>query len=578
MQKKPFDSSLQDLVYSLDVGAGLKIMRILLYSLMVLIIVMIYQATQFHGLNTSESMDLAQLGRNFSFSEGLVTKNLSPMSINKVEGFSDDPLIMSHPDLIHPPAYPILLSAGYKFFQLLGLQPFELAGSLKLPAEQWVIIPLNHFFTILTGWLIFSVGKHLFYREIGFISMSIYYLSDIAWQTSISGLNLSMAIFFTFFAYKSIIVAVRYKLEANNKKRFWISFIFSIILSAIAFYTRYLSSVIVLGIAIYAWLALGKLKGGTKYFIIYIFLFILLILPWLVRNYLISGNPFGLIFYTALLNTPEFPNLSYLRDFSSHLDMDTILKTLKHKWILNYSSSHDSLIPGIGGGLLMSFFITTFFYNFIRPNINYLRTSLGISLIIFVFLAGFFSSSSIQLINMFWPFIILFGLSFFYILLDRLNLSSKIYSLFLKCIIIALSIIPFGFRLMPPHEGQPYPPYYPPYIYMVSSDWLSPREVICTDMPWATSWYGDRVSILLPKNLEQYYKINDYKQYMSAIYLTTITKNKPFLDLVNGTDKDWMDIMNGRLPGDFPLKSLINLNKIDQTFISDQDRWNKSKN
>ena len=274
MQKKPFDSSLQDLVYSLDVGAGLKIMRILLYSLMVLIIVMIYQATQFHGLNTSESMDFAQLGRNFSFSEGLVTKNLSPMSINKVEGFSDDPLIMSHPDLIHPPAYPILLSAGYKFFQLLGLQPFELAGSLKLPAEQWVIIPLNHFFTILTGWLIFSVGKHLFYREIGFISMSIYYLSDIAWQTSISGLNLSMAIFFTFFAYKSIIVAVRYKLEANNKKRFWISFIFSIILSAIAFYTRYLSSVIVLGIAIYAWLALGKLKGGTKYFIIYIFLFI----------------------------------------------------------------------------------------------------------------------------------------------------------------------------------------------------------------------------------------------------------------------------------------------------------------
>ena len=37
-----------------------------------------------------------------------------------------------------------------------------------------------------------------------------------------------------------------------------------------------------------------------------------------------------------------------------------------------------------------------------------------------------------------------------------------------------------------------------------------------------------------------------------------------------------MDIMNGRLPNDFPLKSLINLNKIDQTFLSDSERWNNS--
>ena len=81
---------------------------------------------------------------------------------------------------------------------------------------------------------------------------------------------------------------------------------------------------------------------------------------------------------------------------------------------------------------------------------------------------------------------------------------------------------------MPPHEGRPYPPYYPPYITMVSSEWMNDREVICTDMPWATAWYGNRISILLPKDLEQYYLINDYKQYMSAIYFTTLTKNKPF--------------------------------------------------
>ena len=218
---KSFDSSLQDVVYSLDVGIGLKILRGLLYFLLVLITLLIYQATQFHGLTSAEAMDLAQLGRNFSFQEGLVTKNISPMTIYEVEKFNQTPEINNHPNLIHPPGYPILLSFGYKFFQTLGLDPFSLGGSIKMPAEQWVIIPLNHLFTLLTGFLIFSIGKHLFYREIGFLSMTIYFLSDIAWQTSISGLNLSMAIFFSTAAYRSIIISIRYNLEENNRTRFF---------------------------------------------------------------------------------------------------------------------------------------------------------------------------------------------------------------------------------------------------------------------------------------------------------------------------------------------------------------------
>ena len=132
-----------------------------------------------------------------------------------------------------------------------------------MPAEQWVIIPLNHLFTLLTGFLIFSIGKHLFYREIGFLSMTIYFLSDIAWQTSISGLNLSMAIFFSTAAYRSIIISIRYNLEENNRTRFFLHFIFSIIFSAIAFYSRFLSAFIVIGILIYLWLCLGKFRGGA---------------------------------------------------------------------------------------------------------------------------------------------------------------------------------------------------------------------------------------------------------------------------------------------------------------------------
>ncbi len=574
-EKKSFDTSLQDVVYSLDVGAGLKILRIGLYVLMLIIVVLIYTATQFWGLNTEEAMDLAQLGRNISFSDGLITKNISPMTIYQVESFRSDnnPLIGSHPNLIHPPGYPFLLSLGFKFFELLGLDLFNLESVRIMPAEQWVILPINHLFTMLTGWLIFSIGKHLFYREIGFISMSIYFLSDIAWSTSISGLNISMAIFFGVAAYQSIIKAMRYKLEDRNIKKFWIGFSLSLVLLSCAFYTRYITGIIVLGISIYLWLGNGRFKGGNKYPIIYISIFLILISPWLIRNFLISGNPLGLVIQTAIQNSPQFPDMSYIRDYQGLVDSKIFLKSIKEKWIINYSGDHQDLIPGIGSGLLMSFFITTFFYRFTRPAINYLRTSLGISLLVMIFLAGFFSDSTIQMVNIFWPFVILYGIAFFYILLDRLKLGFRLYVITAKCLIVAITAIPFGFRLMPPHEGQPYPPYHAPLIYKVSN-MLTPREVICTDMPWATAWYGDRISILLPKNLEQYYLINDYHQYMSGLYFTTITKNKPFIkQLLDGPDKSWLPIFSGRLPPDFPLKSLISLNRQDQVFISDRERW-----
>ena len=86
---------------------------------MVLITLLIYQATQFHGLNSNEAMDLAQLGKNFSFSDGLITKNISPMTIYEVEKFDQTPRINNHPNLIHPPGYPCCFHLVINFIKYL---------------------------------------------------------------------------------------------------------------------------------------------------------------------------------------------------------------------------------------------------------------------------------------------------------------------------------------------------------------------------------------------------------------------------------------------------------------------------
>lgn len=252
---RSFESTLHDIVYSIDTGTGLKIIRVTLYVLLLLVIVMVYTATQFRGLKTEEAMDYAQLGRNMSIQGGMVTKAVRPLTMWKVQQRTagENPLIAGHPDMYHAPAYPALLAVGFKMFDFIGVDPFAMpegGRGVAMDAERWVILPLNHLFAILTGWIVFSLGKRLFSREIGFMGMTIYYLSDLVWQDSISGLNLSMAIFFIAASFHALVVSMLNKRD-GDPKLYWITpFIVSIFCAAIAFLTRYIALAAVPGLCL----------------------------------------------------------------------------------------------------------------------------------------------------------------------------------------------------------------------------------------------------------------------------------------------------------------------------------------
>ncbi len=578
---RSFESTLHDVVYSIDAGTGLKIIRVTLYVLLLVVILLLYTATQFRGLKTEEAMDYAQLGRNMSLNNGMVTKCVRPLTMWKTSERSPDrnPKIGNHPDLYHPPAYPAVLATGFRLCTALGLKPFEIAPGSRvgsMPAEQWVILPVNHLFTLLTGWLVFSLGKRLFSREIGFLGMTIFFFSNIAWKDSISGLNLSMASFFIVAAFHSMVISMLNRRDQESTPAWTVPFIFSVLFATIAFLTRYITCAAVPGIALFAWLMGGRFRGGTRFAALFIILYIMMVSPWLIRNVKVCGNPLGMAAHTALADTAKYPDKALDRQLAPEFSFKQTTTQLKEKWVQNYRDEYKSVIPGMGGGVLMALFITTFFYSFVRPQVNYLRWGLGLSILLTLFIAGFFSGSSIMMLHAFWPFVILYGLAFFYILIDRLDLGARLYTTGLKILIVALSLIPVGLTLMPPHATPSYPPYSPPIIAHVSN-WLTPREVMCTDMPWATAWYGDRVSILLPKDVDDFFTINDEMgQYISGIYITAITKNKPFAkDLLTGREKTWLPVISGRPPADFPLKEYINLNQRsqDQTFISDRVRW-----
>ena len=138
-----------------------------------------------------------------------------------------------------------------------------------------------------------------------------------------------------------------------------------------------------------------------------------------------------------------------------------------------------------------------------------------------------------------------------------------------------LGAMPLILTMLPPRAPMPYPPYFPPFIMHVSK-MLTPEEMICTDMPWATAWYGNRNSLLLPDTVDDFYEINDFHKKVSGLYFTTITRDKPFVrGLLMGTEKTWFPIQEGRIPSDFPLTQGFPLGNMDQLFLTDRVRWNQ---
>src|SRR5437899_1990929 len=77
----PVPGRLQDFIYQLDIGVGVKILKVLLFLLLTLFLMLLYTSTQYTGLMEPEAMDMAQVGRNLARGKGFTTNVIRPYSL-----------------------------------------------------------------------------------------------------------------------------------------------------------------------------------------------------------------------------------------------------------------------------------------------------------------------------------------------------------------------------------------------------------------------------------------------------------------------------------------------------------------
>lgn len=249
-------------------------------------------------------------------------------------------------------------------------------------------------------------------------------------------------------------------------------------------------------------------------------------------------------------------------------------------------------VRNIGSDFLVFFYVVGLMYGFRRRDTKRLRGLLTGCLITAMFglaLIGCPAESykpevvGGNLFVLFLPLVAVYGVAFFYLLLDRIAFRIRLTRGLVISAFVLCNVAPLIFTLLPPRRGAfPFPPYAPPFTQAVAS-FYNEKEIGISDMPWTMAWDGNRRTVWLPVKVDEFTELNDWvapSPGFSFMFLTPYMINQRFeSDLQFGEYKDWSGVLSGHFPDRFPLKAVTTVPPQNYQYLfSDHVRWPTATN
>ncbi|MES2983387.1 MAG: glycosyltransferase family 39 protein [Verrucomicrobiota bacterium] len=472
--------------------------------------------TLFRGLNSPHAMDQAQIGREISRGNGFTTKVIRPLDYQKNTEHQKRVIpYIGYKDTYHSPLNPLLNAA---IFKMIGADDAE---RWKM-SEKELVFPLDRVVAaISTICFLLSIGVtyllilRIFDAKIAGVTAVLMLFCETFWNYSLSGLpQMLMLLLFTsgiYFAYRAV--------EDSTESRIPLS---SAIIAGVFFtllaMTHYLTVWIALGYIIFAAIAFRP-RG-----VVGVSILVILIIPSvfvMLRNYGISGTPFGTAFYNLYNgiggNKEDFAlRSSVAPDLINRGFFTTILRS-----ILVQTTD---IIPFLGGIVVAPLFFLSLLHPFKRQSIATFRWTLlsmfGVSALgLALFGVSSDNLDPNQTHLLFAPVMTAYGLAFVSILWNKLPLVIKapmIRNLHHVIIIIICALplilsLPSKVKLglsRKDYGGIPHwPPYFAPVYNRALNQWVGKSQICVSDQPWAIAWYADRMSIWLPPTRKDFIKL-----------------------------------------------------------------------
>jgi hypothetical protein len=570
---------LQESLHALEIGKGKKWIQLSTILAGYIALTLLYFVTQFHGFSSKEAMDCAQLARQLSRGEGYTTKFVRPSVLAQLGAQNPDVKVdpMKLPEIMQAPLYPYALSTVFKLAGTdFEIEPGKMSQDMAFPPERPIVV-FNLLCLFLTGFVLYILALRLFDERVAFVATAAYVGCDLMWQFALSGISTSLVMLFI----TTLLLCLNEALRAQEDERG------TAILGWCAL------AAICLVAAILGRLTLLWLIPPFLVFVFYNFRHHLLaplaavvvlvvgVTPWLYRNYTVSGSLLGGGLTLALED--KAGKMSTERSFSYSAE-ELWAKTGQRKIIFGGRDIFMRSFELLGASAIMLMFGVSLMHPFKRSRARWLRIFLVVGSI-FVVVGSCLVSSRIDPLDdlnnlaLLWPGFAIFGAAYFYVLLERLDLQYLIARYAIIGLFLIVCALPMIVTIMPPRPAPyQYPPYFPPMIRTVSQ-MIKPDEIIMSDMPWATAWYGDRVSLWLPHDLKEFYAINDSLHTISGLLLTPISWQWSLMEIDRG-EADWAPMIRRQsLPRGFPLAAYTALppNRNEYTFFSDRMRWRDEK-
>ncbi len=565
-------SGFQQAVHSLEQGKLAPIIRGVVAVIALIAVTLLYLFVQFAGFNSETAMDQAQIARSISSGEGFTTRYVRPMALWQLQENGIDIPADGLADTSNPPlpslvnAIPLSLIKG-----ALEMEPTDLiyAGDRAIAFTSILIF-------IAAVVAAYFVARRLFDAQLAFYACAILIVTDILWQFSLSGLSQPLLLLLFLGTAYLLLLGLDRQEDAENSGGLapWLLQLGIGLGFGLMTLTHYLA----------CWFFLGYLVFAFIYFrprilpLAAILAFALTLTPWIIRNYAVSGSPFGLAIY-------PISDASFLRTLQPNFD--DLFFGFKQKMRLGIVDQIGNLFAYLGLSLAAGMFFPSLFHRFKSPAASAFRwcvLAMWVGAVLGMAAYGPIdqATGNVQLHSVFIPFMVFFGLAFLLVLWNRLHFDLSILRTIFIGVIIVVCAIPMLLTLFAGKtRAINWPPYIPPYIAILGT-WYQPDEALCSDMPWAVAWYANRKTLLLPDSPKTMVELSDYEvigQRIAGLYLTPITGNAALLsEIISGTYQKWAPfiIRQPNLSG-FPLTTAVPLPVDGQTILyADYDRWTRA--
>lgn len=545
---------LQQFIHALEEGRFANVIRWIVIAAICFFGVIMFVFDPFYkglfkGLTHHKGMEQAAIAKQVALGNGFSTPMIRPIAVAQMKANERSlPPIHSFPDTYYGPVWPATLAP----FMLLFKDKWDMAPADYVYVGDRIVTTASALFFFMGALVAYFTVRRLFDAKLGMLVVCLTLLAAIFWQYLSTGLPQLLLFFLFGLAMYTMLRAVEARL-AGGKPLGWL------LVSAALF------GIMALTNGVTAWMFLGVLIFVGFYFpkrvpsvLAMTLVFLLVVSPWLIRNYQLTGNPLG-TGYFALLHTIKGGEAEIMRG-SNVKDMTLSPMHYRAKLQHGIADQLGDLYARLGGCLVAPLFFVALLHPFRRPEVRAMRWLLLLAWVFAIMGSSLsrgedsfkqLSSTDFQLF--FIPLFAAYGLAFLLVLWGRLEIPSPLARRLVILGIFLISALPIVNLATTSGGGiMVWPPYVPPYIGVLGQ-WATEKEIVVSDMPWAVGWYANRTSLWVPQSLETLNEMHDYDQLgapLAGLHFSPVMSDQPLWSGIIRGSKDWIAFLmrNPNLP------------------------------